>query len=91
MKQQLLRILICMLPLMVACNNSLNIKYDKTTFKEDISHLEKNGHMDSSDAALVTMYIFLGEMMGSSFEGRTYSQILRDAHAFEKVRDKRSG
>lgn len=69
-----------------SCNNTLSEQYTKSEFKDDLKRIEEKGQLQSSEIALISMYVALGEMAGTSFEGRTYGQILKDAKAFEKLK-----
>lgn len=64
--------------------DNLDTSYSRSTFKDDIKQIEVSGTMDSTELILMTLYISRGELAGTSFEGKTYSHILRDAKAFEK-------
>ena len=73
-----------------SCSHGPGEYYNKTAFKEDLKRIESKGMLDSSEIALISMYVSLGEIAGTSFEGRTYRQILKDAKAFEKMKRSRN-
>jgi uncharacterized membrane protein len=63
---------------------SADYTYTRNSFHLDMKELKDSGRMSASEILTLTLYISRGELTGTSFEGKTYLQILRDAKAFEK-------
>lgn len=69
----------CLFCFLYSCNSPMDRAYSETTFESDLKAIVETDKLDTSDIMLLGLYITMGPLSGADFEGKTYSQIWKEA------------
>ena len=78
-------IILCLSALaIISCSNPMDKKYSEATLGEDLIEISKAGQMNQDDEKLMAAYLTIAKFRHLPVEGKTYSEILKDAKEFKE-------
>jgi hypothetical protein len=67
----------------ISCNSPLNRKFNKDTFQKDFQEIGDSKKISQEDGKILFGYILMSGIAGKNFEGKTYSDILKEAKDYK--------
>ncbi|WP_267401568.1 MULTISPECIES: hypothetical protein [unclassified Chryseobacterium] len=79
------KIILCLSALVIiSCSNPMDKKYNESTLGEDLTEISKAGKMNQDEEKLMAAYLIIAKFRKLPVEGKTYSEILKDAKEFKE-------
>lgn len=70
-----------------SCGSPLHREFDPKTIQTDIQDIKEEHCLDSTETALLTTYITIGNIEGRDLNGKTYADILVEAIEFQREKE----
>jgi len=79
-----LSLLLVLVSITISCSSPLDKLYNERTVEQDAKEIKESGKLSDEDAKLLIGWILKSKLSGKEIEGKSYSEIIKDAKNFKK-------